>query len=114
MMVIESTVQFGRSSDMAATTNLLLRGGSVIDGTGAQRRTADVRIEDERIVAIDAGLPAVGGLVVDASGCIVAPGFIDVHTRDDRIGLTQPQMLPKSSQGVTTVVVVNCGSSLAP
>jgi len=99
---------------MAATTNLLLRGGSVIDGTGAPRRTADVRIEDERIVAIDADLPAVGASVVDASGCIVAPGFIDVHTHDDRIVLTQPQMLPKISQGVTTVVVGNCGISLAP
>jgi N-acyl-D-amino-acid deacylase len=119
-MIIGSPAQFGRSFDMTAPTNrsscvpLLVRGGTVIDGTGAPRRTADVRIEDERIVAIGADLPAEGAAVVDASGCIVAPGFIDVHTHDDRIVLAQPQMLPKISQGVTTVVVGNCGISLAP
>jgi N-acyl-D-amino-acid deacylase len=98
----------------SAGVQLLLRGGTVIDGTGAPRRTADVRIEGERIVAIGAELTAAGVDVVDASGCIVAPGFIDVHTHDDRIVLLQPQMLPKISQGVTTVVVGNCGISLAP
>ena len=81
---------------------MLLRGGTVIDGTGAPRRTADVRVDGERIVAINADLPTAGAAVIDASGCIVAPGFIDVHTHDDRIVLAQPQMLPKISQ-VTTV-----------
>ena len=52
--------------------------------------------------------------VVDASGLIVAPGFIDVHTHDDQVVLAAPQMLPKITQGVTTVVVGNCGISLAP
>jgi N-acyl-D-amino-acid deacylase len=93
---------------------LLLRGGTVIDGTGAPRFRADVRIEGERIVAIGAGLPVQGAEVIDAGGKIVAPGFIDVHTHDDQIVLAAPQMLPKVSQGVTTVVVGNCGISLAP
>ena len=52
--------------------------------------------------------------MIDASGRIVAPGFIDVHTHDDQIVLSAPHMLPKISQGVTTVVVGNCGISLAP
>jgi N-acyl-D-amino-acid deacylase len=52
--------------------------------------------------------------VLDVRGRIVAPGFIDVHTHDDQIVLSAPQMLPKISQGVTTVVVGNCGISLAP
>jgi N-acyl-D-amino-acid deacylase len=93
---------------------LLLRGGTVIDGTGAPRSRADVRIEGERIVAIGVGLAEEGAMVLDATGKIVAPGFIDVHTHDDQIVLSAPQMLPKISQGVTTVVVGNCGISLAP
>jgi len=95
-------------------TALLLRGGTVIDGTGAARFSADVRIEGERIVAVGPDLAQKGARVVDAGGMIVAPGFIDVHTHDDQIVLSAPHMLPKISQGVTTVVVGNCGISLAP
>jgi len=93
---------------------LLLRGGTVIDGTGAPRFAADVRIEGDRIVAVGANLAARGAVAIDAGGMIVAPGFIDVHTHDDQIVLSAPHMLPKISQGVTTVVVGNCGISLAP
>jgi len=95
-------------------STLLLRGGTVIDGTGAPRFVADVRIEGERISAIGAQLPTQGAEVIDVAGKIVAPGFIDVHTHDDQIVLAAPQMLPKISQGVTTVVIGNCGISLAP
>jgi N-acyl-D-amino-acid deacylase len=93
---------------------LLIHGGTVIDGTGAPRYGADVRIEGDRIAEIGASLPAAGATVVDATGLIVAPGFIDVHTHDDQIVLAAPTMLPKVSQGVTTVVIGNCGISLAP
>jgi N-acyl-D-amino-acid deacylase len=96
------------------TRALLLRGGTVIDGTGAARFRADVRVEGERIVAVGANLAEDGALVLDTGGRIVAPGFIDVHTHDDQVVLSAPQMLPKISQGVTTVVVGNCGISLAP
>jgi len=95
-------------------TDRLLRGGTVIDGTGAARYAADVRIEDGMIAAVGANLDARGAEVVDVAGKIVAPGFIDVHTHDDQVVLSQPDMLPKVSQGVTTVVVGNCGISLAP
>jgi N-acyl-D-amino-acid deacylase len=93
---------------------LVLHGGTVIDGTGAARFAADVRIEGERIAAVGAGLPTHEADVLDVTGKIVAPGFIDVHTHDDQIVLAAPQMLPKISQGVTTVVIGNCGISLAP
>ena len=101
----------GKHTDSAT---LLLRGGTVVDGTGAPRFDADVRIEGERIAAVGANLANDGAVVLDASGKIVAPGFIDVHTHDDQIVLSAPGMLPKISQGVTTVVVGNCGISLAP
>ena len=95
-------------------TDRLLRGGTVIDGTGAARYAADVRIEGGTIAAVGAALDARGTEVIDVAGKIVAPGFIDVHTHDDQIVLAAPAMLPKISQGVTTVVVGNCGVSLAP
>src|SRR5438094_1104824 len=92
--------------------SLLLRGGTVIDGTGAPRFVADVRIEGERISAIGAQLPAQGAEVVDVAGKIVAPGFIDVHTHDDQIVLAAPTMLAKMSQCGNTVVIGNFGVSI--
>jgi N-acyl-D-amino-acid deacylase len=93
---------------------IVLKGGTVVDGTGAPRYIADVRIEGDRIAAVGPNLPKRDAEVQDVSGKIVAPGFIDVHTHDDQILLAAPQMLPKISQGVTTVVIGNCGISLAP
>ena len=94
--------------------DLLIRGGTLYDGTGAEGRAADVAVSDDRIVAVG----DLGGMTaereVDAGGRAVAPGFIDVHTHDDRFLFTNPDMAPKASQGVTTVVVGNCGFSLAP
>jgi N-acyl-D-amino-acid deacylase len=86
----------------------------VIDGSESDRFVADVRVVDGRIAAIGADLRADGAVVIDVTGSIVAPGFIDVHTHDDQIVLSAPEMLPKISQGVTTVIVGNCGISLAP
>ena len=95
-------------------SHVVLRGGTVVDGSGAPRYAADVRIRDGRIAEIGADLAVDGAEAVDVRGKIVAPGFIDVHTHDDQIVLSAPDMLPKISQGVTTVVVGNCGISLAP
>ena len=94
--------------------DLLIQGGTVIDGTRAPRFDADVGLRDGLIVAIGdlAGHPA--AQVLDARGCIVAPGFIDAHTHDDQALLRQPEMAFKVSQGVTTVVTGNCGISAAP
>jgi len=86
----------------------------VIDGTGAPRYRADVRVQDGRIAEIGADLAQQDAEVIDASGRVVTPGFIDVHTHDDQYVLSSPQALPKISQGVTTVVIGNCGISLAP
>src|SRR5215831_2803316 len=95
-------------------TDWVLRGGEVIDGSGRPRWQADVRIAGDRIAAIGATSRVEGARELDVSGKIVAPGFIDVHTHDDRALFATPQMAAKASQGVTTVVVGNCGVSLAP
>jgi N-acyl-D-amino-acid deacylase len=98
-------------------TDWILRGGEVIDGGGGPRFRADVAIEGDRIVAVGAVGEvgkAAGAREIDVSGRIVAPGFIDVHTHDDRALFATPEMAAKASQGVTTVVAGNCGISLAP
>src|SRR5581483_2277868 len=92
----------------------LIRGGTVVDGTGAPGYRADVRVQDGRIREIGAGLALEDADVVDAQGRVVTPGFIDVHTHDDQYVLSSPESLPKITQGVTTVVIGNCGISLAP
>lgn len=96
----------------------------IVDGTDQPGWQGDVLIVGERIVAMGPGLDAVQReqwldtadqvQEVDCTGLVVAPGFIDVHTHDDAAVLDAPDMLPKLSQGVTTVIVGNCGISLAP
>ena len=96
------------------TCDLILRGGTVIDGTGAPRRAVDVAVDGDRIAAVGRLDAMRATREVDASGLVVAPGFIDAHTHDDRAVLSDPGMACKVSQGVTTVVTGNCGVSLAP
>lgn len=94
----------------------VIRGGTLIDGTGAARRAVEIAISGDRIARVAApGTEAMDAAeVIDATGRIVAPGFIDVHTHDDNAVLRTPDMAAKVSQGVTTVVVGNCGISLSP
>lgn len=92
----------------------ILRGGTVIDGSGGARRRGDVAVEGDRIAAVGEVARAEGAREIDVSGRIVAPGFIDVHTHDDRALFAAPNMAAKASQGVTTVITGNCGVSLAP
>lgn len=102
--------------DGTAPFDTVIRGGTLIDGAGAPRRRADIAISGDRIVRLAEpdGAPMDAPTVIDATGRIVAPGFIDVHTHDDNAVLRTPDMAPKISQGVTTVIVGNCGISLSP
>ncbi len=100
-----------------ADFSMLLRGGRIVDGTGSPSRIGDVAIIGGQIASIAyAGelRCAKAECEIDAYGLIVAPGFIDAHTHDDRAVLIDPQMTCKLSQGVTTVITGNCGISLAP
>src|SRR5277367_6892035 len=100
---------------MALRCDLIIRDATVFDGTAAPRFKADVGVTGDRIVAVgDLGASSAAQEVV-ATGKALAPGFIDAHTHDDRAVLCGPScMLCKMSQGVTTVVVGNCGISLSP
>jgi N-acyl-D-amino-acid deacylase len=99
---------------MPSPVDLLLRNAVIFDGTGGARHHGDIAIAGGRIVAVGSLDAADAEAVIDLGGRAVAPGFIDVHTHDDRLLLADPSMAPKASQGVTTVVVGNCGISLAP
>lgn len=92
----------------------LIRGAQVVDGTGSAAECMDVAIAGDRILAAGPSLAVDAGVVIDAEGLTLAPGLIDVHTHDDTSVIETPEMLPKLSQGVTTVIVGNCGISAAP
>ena len=94
--------------------DLLIRGGHVIDGTGAPGRDADVAVRGGRIAAIEPRSARSARRVFDARGQIVAPGFIDIHTHSDFTLPLNPTAESKIRQGVTTEVVGNCGFSVAP
>jgi len=93
----------------------LIRGGTVVDGTGAPGFVADVRVQDGIITEIAPALAArEGEQVEDASGCIVAPGFIETHTHFDGTMWWEPELKPLAGFGATTVIMGNCGFSVAP
>ena len=93
--------------------DLLIRNATIIDGTRAPRFQGDIGVRDGLIADVGELRNAGADREIDATGHIAAPGFIDVHTHDDRLLFSNPAMTPKVSQGVTTVIAGNCGISLA-
>ena len=94
--------------------DLLIRGGHLIDGSGAAGRDLDVSIHDGRIVALESHISRSAHRIIDARGQVVAPGFIDIHTHSDFTLPLNPRAESKIRQGVTTEVTGNCGFSVAP
>ena len=93
--------------------DLVIRGGTVVDGSGMEGYVADIAIDGDRISAIGPDLPP-GKQELDARGKVVAPGFVDIHTHYDGQATWDPEMAPSSWHGVTTVVMGNCGVGFAP
>lgn len=92
----------------------LIRNATVLDGSGSASESMDVALCEDHIREIGASLQYSAMATIDGEGLVLAPGFIDVHTHDDTAVINNPAMLPKLSQGVTTVIVGNCGISAAP
>ena len=92
---------------------LVIRGGSVVDGTGAPARTADVAIDDGVIIEVGR-VETRGRREIDADGLLVTPGFVDMHTHFDGQATWDPHLTPSCWHGVTTAVLGNCGVGFAP
>ena len=93
--------------------DLVIRNGTVIDGTGGARRIADVAVDGEKIAGVGNDLGR-GHREIDAQGLLVTPGFVDVHTHYDGQATWDPYLTPSSWHGVTTVIFGNCGVGFAP
>lgn len=100
------------SQDSVPCFDLIIRSGTVIDGTGSEPFVSDVGIRGERIVAIGDLHAASAPCTLEAAGLCVAPGFIDIHTHSDISLLYNPQQTSALSQGITTQVVGNCGIAM--
>ena len=94
--------------------DMLVKNGTLVDGTGAPARRADVALRAGRVVAVDAAIDADAREVVDATGRIVTPGFVDPHSHFDGQVTWDPELGPTAWHGVTTTVMGNCGVGFAP
>src|SRR5437660_701195 len=94
--------------------DLLIRGGTLIDGSGAPRTRSDVAIAGGRIAAIGASVDGRAEKIIDAGGLAVTPGFIDIKTHSDFVLPINPKAESKVRQGVTTEIIGHCGFSVAP
>ncbi len=94
--------------------DLLIRGGTLIDGTGSPKRVADVAVKHGRIAAVGDAVEGDATRIIEAEGLAVTPGFVDIHTHYDGQATWDPMLAPSCYHGVTTIVMGNCGVGFAP
>ncbi len=94
--------------------DIVIRGGTIVDGTGAPRRTGDLAIDGRLLTQVGGKVESKGHRELDADGLVVAPGWVDIHTHYDGQVTWDPELTPSSWHGVTTVVMGNCGVGFAP
>jgi N-acyl-D-amino-acid deacylase len=112
--VLLSACAGGPPAPGSGAATFLIRGASVVDGTGEPARVADVRVRGDRIADVGRLEPRPGERVVEAAGLVLAPGFIDTHSHHDQGLLAEPTALAALSQGITTIVVGQDGRSTLP
>ncbi len=95
------------------TYELVIRGGTIVDGLGGDPFVGDVAVQDGVIVAVGT-VDGTGTREIDATGLLVTPGFVDLHTHYDGQAIWSERMTPSSAHGVTTAVMGNCGVGFAP
>ncbi len=100
--------------DTSAPFDIVIRGGSILDGDGGTAWSADIGIRGDTIAALGAIAPDQGAQLLDASGLVVAPGFIDIHSHSDDPIIRYPRAESRVLQGITTELTGNCGYSAAP
>ena len=94
--------------------DLIIRGGTIVDGTGAARFRGDIAVRGGRIARIAPTIDEAAAEVIDATGRVVTPGFVDIHTHYDGQVSWDDLLEPTSGHGVTTIVMGNCGVGFAP
>lgn len=110
---VREQVHDHQASEAMSDYDLVVRGGTVVDGTGASPRTADVAVRDGRVAGVG-GVEGSASRTIDADGLLVTPGWVDVHTHYDGQATWDECLAPSSWHGVTTVVMGNCGVGFAP
>ena len=99
---------------MSYDFDLIIKNGTLVDGTGSAKRVEDIGVRGDKIIYIGNITNHLDSNVIDASGCIVAPGFIDIHSHSDFFCLVSPESESKIYDGVTTEICGNCGISAFP
>jgi N-acyl-D-aspartate/D-glutamate deacylase len=103
-----------RQNDAMSEHDLVIRNATLVDGTGAPARRADVAVSGDLITAVETRIDGSGRREIDADGLVVTPGFVDIHTHFDGQATWDPILAPSSIHGVTSIVMGNCGVGFAP